>query len=70
MAKHKAKTFGSIRLSKLLNKCENELSFEKMNTNIFRFDKFLEPVVIVSHTIKNCFNRHSVTELLRPTYGY
>ena len=27
-----------------------------MNSNIFRFDKFLEPVVIVSRTRKNYFN--------------
>ena len=73
MAKHNPIKFGSIRLSKLSNKCDNEPSFEKMNTNIFRFDEFLEPVVVVvSHARKNYFNwaRHSVTELLRPTYGY
>ena len=58
MAKHNPIKFGTIRLSKLSNKCENEPSLEKMNTNIFRFDKFFEPVavVVVSHTRKNYFN--------------
>ena len=56
MAKHYSIKFGSIRLSELSNKCENEPSFEKMNTNMFRFDKFLEPVVVVSHTRKSYFN--------------
>ena len=57
MAKHNSIKFGSIWLSKLSNKCENEPSFEKMNTNMFQFVKFLEPVVVISHTRKNYFNK-------------
>ena len=53
MAKHNPIKFDSIRLSKLSNKCENEPSYEK---NMFWFDKFLEPVVVVSHTRKNYFD--------------
>ena len=33
------------------------LHLKKMNTNMFRFDKFLEPVVVISHTRKNYFNK-------------
>ena len=32
------------------------LHLKKMNTNMFRFDKFLKPVMVVSHTRKNYFN--------------
>ena len=32
------------------------LHLKKMNTNLFWFDKFLEPVVVVSHTRKNYFD--------------
>ena len=30
--------------------------WKKMNSNIFRFDNFIEPVVVVSYTRKNYFN--------------
>ena len=46
MAKHNLIKFGSIRLSKLWNKCDiGTFIWKKMNTNMFRFNKFLEPVV-------------------------
>jgi len=46
------------------------LHLKKMNTNMFRFDKFLEPVVVVSHTRKNYFNWALSDWAIRPTYGY
>ena len=77
MAKHSPVKFGSIRLSKLSNKCENEPSFQKNVHKYVWFDKYLEQ----SHTRKKENNKlkennktkqqriisfwhlHSVTEL-------
>ena len=54
MAKHNSIKFGSIRLSKLSNKCENEPSFDKNEHKS-------ERIISIGH---------SVTELLKLTYGY
>ena len=55
MAKHNSIKFGSVRLSKLSNKCENELSFEKHEheyVSIWQIP-WTNAMVVVSHTRKN-----------------
>ena len=52
MAKHNSIKFGSIRLSKLSNKCENELSFEK-NTILDSRDALCNAISEGRHPLRN-----------------